>query len=117
MKEGKKVQESILELVRKVRDESTEILGKAESELKTIGDSLIAKGKITQADGKRIFEDLAGKVKTRREELEKRFDEGAKKIASYLNLPQKTEVERLSERVDTLSRKVKTLKEQLAKKK
>ena len=112
MKDKKSIQDLVRDFAKKLGEESAEALNKAESELKNLLGHLVEKGKITQADGKKIYEDLSVKAKKSREDFEKRLEERTNWLLGYLNLPTKAEVDQLSARVDGLARKVKTLKKQ-----
>jgi polyhydroxyalkanoate synthesis regulator phasin len=113
MKDLKSIQELVFDFAKKLGEESTETLNKAESEMKSLLGYLVEKGKITQSDGKKILDELSEKARKSREDFEKRLDERTQWLMGYLNIPTKSEVDQLSARVDSLSRKVRTLKKQL----
>ena len=115
MADLKNVQETVSDFVKKLREESSESLGKAEAELKKFVGYLVEKKKVTKADGQKIYKELQGKIKKGRKDFDKKLEESTRKVFSYLNLPRKSEVDLLSSRVDDLSRKVKTLKTRVSK--
>ncbi len=112
--ELRNIQEMTGELVTKLRTESIGAINKAEKEVNVIVGRLVERGKLTQAEGQRIYTDLSNRFRTGRDELEKRLETGSRKALDRLNIPSKTEVDQLSSRINNLSRKVATLKKQLA---
>lgn len=55
MTETKNVQETVSEFLKKLRQDSTDTLSKAEKEVRGFVETLVEKRKITDADGRKIY--------------------------------------------------------------
>jgi len=111
--EAKNVQNAVRDVLNKIWDDSVVAVQRAEGEFRNVTGRLVEKGKITQGDAQKIFENLRKKMDKRRSYFEERLDEGTRWALVQLNIPTKSEVVRLSGRVDNLSRKIRTLKRQM----
>lgn len=112
--ELKEIQTATDEFIGKLRTETTNTYVKAEKEVQSLVGFLVERGKVTQVEGQRLFNDLNTRVRARRSEIEKRVETGSRWALDRLNIPTKSEVEQLSSRVNNLSRKVANLRKQLS---
>ncbi|MCZ7585540.1 MAG: phasin family protein [Deltaproteobacteria bacterium] len=113
MLQPKAIQESIGDVLHRLRDESQSALRRADEEWKSVTGYLVECGKLTQSEAQKIYDEWVRKLDRNRADLERRFQTGAKKTLTRLNIPTKNEVDDLSRRVESLSQRVKTLKKQL----
>ena len=88
----------------------------AQDEAEKFVSKLIEKGEIAEKDGRSLLNELAEKRKQRAQESSKRVsDELEKRMESLLNrmnIPTKSDIEQLSNKVAELTKKIDTLKEQ-----
>lgn len=88
----------------------------AQDEAEKFVNKLIEKGEIAEKDGRSLLNDLSENRKQRAQESGKRVsDELEKRMESLLNrmnIPTKSDIEQLSNKVAELTKKIDTLKEQ-----
>ncbi|WP_420645393.1 phasin family protein [Candidatus Leptofilum sp.] len=88
----------------------------AQDEAEKFVHRLVEKGEIAEKDGRALLNDLAENRKQRAQESSKRVsDELEKRMESLLNrmnIPTKSDIEKLSNKVAELTKKIETLKEQ-----
>ena len=88
----------------------------AQDEAEKFVSHVIEKGEIAEKDGRSLLNELAEKRKQRAQESSKRVsDELEKRMESLLNrmnIPTKSDIEQLSNKVAELTKKIDTLKEQ-----
>lgn len=105
-----------LEGVRRVMLASVGAFSLAQDEAEKFVNKLIEKGEIAEKDGRSLLNDLSEKRKERAKESGKRVsDELEKRMESLLNrmnIPTKSDIEQLSNKVAELTKKIDTLKEQ-----
>lgn len=86
-----------------------------EDEAKKFAKSLIEKGRASQAEGKKRFEEFSAIVKDNgalkqasalRKELEEQFGARFEKLLEAFGLPSKEEVQKLSQKLDSLGKRV-----------
>ena len=105
-----------VEGVRRVLLAGVGAVSLAQDEAEKFVHKLIEKGEIAEKDGRSLLNDLADKRKHRTQESGKRVsDELEKRMESLLNrmnIPTKSDIEQLSQKVAELTKKIDTLKEQ-----
>lgn len=105
-----------VEGVRRVLLAGVGAVSLAQDEAEKFVHKLIEKGEIAEKDGRSLLNDLADKRKQRTQESSKRVsDELEKRMESLLNrmnIPTKSDIEQLSQKVAELTKKIDTLKEQ-----
>ncbi len=106
--------ENISEYARKVLDESRSAVQKAEKDLSGFVKRFVENGKIAPVDGERIISKLSTRIRKRREEFERLIDDGSRWTLEKINVPTHAEVEKLSNRIDALSKRIGRLKKELA---
>ncbi len=105
-----------VEGVRRVLLAGVGAVSLAQDEAEKFVHKLIEKGEIAEQDGRSLLNDLADKRKQRAQDSGKRVsDELEKRMESLLNrmnIPTKSDIEQLSQKVAELTKKIETLKEQ-----
>lgn len=105
-----------VEGVRRVLLAGVGAVSLAQDEAEKFVHKLIEKGEIAEKDGRSLLNDLAENRKQRAQESGKRVsDELEKRMESLLNrmnIPTKSDIEQLSQKVAELTNKIDTLKEQ-----
>ncbi|MCA9919270.1 MAG: phasin family protein [Anaerolineales bacterium] len=113
MEEGKN---PFVEGIRRVLLAGVGAVSAAQDEAEKFVHRLIEKGEIAEKDGRSLLNDLAENRKQRAQESGKRVsDELEKRMESLLNrmnIPTKSDIEQLSNKVAELTKKIDTLKEQ-----
>ncbi|MEZ4593637.1 MAG: phasin family protein [Chloroflexota bacterium] len=104
-----------VEGVRRVLLAGVGAVSLAQDEAEKFVHKLIEKGEIAEKDGRSLLNDLAENRKQRAQESSKRVsDELEKRMESLLNrmnIPTKSDIEQLSNKVAELTKKIETLKE------
>jgi len=103
---------SLLEATRKVLLASMGAVALAQEELENFVNKLVERGEIAERDGKQLVRDV---MERRRKETQKAEDELEKRMEDLLdrmNVPTKSDIEALSAKITTLSKKVDELKKQ-----
>jgi poly(hydroxyalkanoate) granule-associated protein len=103
---------SLLEATRKVLLASIGAVALAQDELETFVNKLVERGEIAERDGKQLVRDV---MERRRKETQRAEDELEKRMEELLgrmNVPTKSDIEALSAKITTLSKKVDELKKQ-----
>jgi polyhydroxyalkanoate synthesis regulator phasin len=78
-------------------------------------EELIKKGELSEAQGKKLFEEWTEKAGKTKEDFDKNLSELINKSLEKINLPTRTEVEELSRKVQSLSKKLDKLEKTLLK--
>jgi len=78
-------------------------------------DELIKKGELSEAQGKKLFEEWSEKAGKSKEDFDKNLAELTNKSLEKINLPTKTEVEDLGKKVQSLSKKLDKLEKAISK--
>jgi poly(hydroxyalkanoate) granule-associated protein len=112
----KEASNPFVEGVRRVLLASVGAFSLAQDEAEKFVNKLVEKGEIAEKDGRSLLTDLSESRKERAKESGKRVsDELEKRMESLLNrmnIPTKSDIEQLSNKVAELAKKIDTLKEQ-----
>ncbi|WP_420629992.1 phasin family protein [Candidatus Leptofilum sp.] len=88
----------------------------AQGEAEKFVKRLVEKGEIAEKDGRALLNDLAENRKQRAQESSKRVSDELEKrmegLLNRMNIPTKSDIEQLSNKVAELTKKIETLKEQ-----
>jgi poly(hydroxyalkanoate) granule-associated protein len=99
-----------IEAARKVMLASVGVMALAQDELEDFVDRLVERGELAEKEGKDLVEEMRAK---RKKNVEKAEDEVSKRVHEALermNIPTKTDIESLSQKISDLSKKVDELK-------
>ena len=92
------------------------VVSMAQDEAEKFVHKLIEKGEIAEKDGRSLLNDLAENRKQRAQESGKRVSDELEKrmegLLNRMNIPTKSDIEQLSNKVAELTKKIDTLKEQ-----
>jgi len=109
-------QNPFVEGIRRVLLAGVGAVSGAQGEAEKFVNKLVEKGEIAEKDGRSLLNELAENRKNRAQESGKRVsDELEKRMESLLNrmnIPTKTDIEQLSNKVAELTKKIDTLKDQ-----
>ena len=85
-------------------------ISKSEEDVRGFVNKLVERGKLTREDGKHLAQETFKHMKEQRDNLEKRLEKVSEKFFSKINVPGKSEMDRLEVRVDDLISRVAQLK-------
>ena len=100
----------LVEAVRKVLLAGIGAVALAQEEIEDFVNKLVERGEIAEKDGKKLIHEV---MERRKKETDKAEDEIAKRVEDVLdrmNVPTKSDIEVLSEKISALSKKVDELK-------
>jgi poly(hydroxyalkanoate) granule-associated protein len=104
----------LLEAARKVLLAGIGAVALAQEEIEDFVNKLVERGEIAEKDGKKLVREV---MERRKKETDKAEDEIAKRVEDVLdrmNVPTKSDIEVLSEKISALSKKVDELKKSQA---
>lgn len=108
------IQEKLPDYVKDLWSSAMDTISKSEQDVRKFVDQMIERGKITEEEGKKIVNELVEKLQEGRSKIESRASNGIDKTLHLINLPTKQDVEALSQKVTSLTRKVNKLKKEIA---
>lgn len=114
MAKDKKLQTKLPDFMKEIWTGTIDVISKTEQDVKDFINKMVERGKLTPEEGKKIISDLLSKVSENRAKIEKRAGESIEKTLHLINLPSKNEVEKLSKKVTSLTRRVNKLKKEIA---
>jgi len=100
----------LLELVRKVSLASIGVVALAQEEIEEFVNRLIEQGEIAEKEGRKLIRDLREKRKERAKKAEEELARRVEGILARMNLPTKSDLQALNDKIAELTRKVDELK-------
>jgi poly(hydroxyalkanoate) granule-associated protein len=107
---GKEERRPIFELARKMLLASVGAMALAQDEMEDFVNRLVERGEIAEKDGRKLVKEIMDR---RKNETQKAEDEMSKRVQDTLvrlNVPTKTDIEALGDKIATLTKKVEDLK-------
>jgi poly(hydroxyalkanoate) granule-associated protein len=107
---GKEERRPIFELARKVLLASIGAMALAQDEVEDFVNRLVERGEIAEKDGRKLVKEVMDR---RKKQTKKAEDEMSKRIQDTLerlNVPTKSDIEALGDKIATLTKKVEDLK-------
>lgn len=86
-----------------------------QEKFKEFVDELINKGELSEAQGKKLFNEWSKKAGKTKEDFEKNMADLVNKSLDTINIPKKSEVDELNKKLQALSKKVDKLERSLDK--
>ena len=112
--ETRNLPEFIPSFIRDLWSETLNSISKSEDEVRDFTTKLVDRGKLTQDEAKTVVQNMIQGLDENRTALQTKLNEGMDKVLARINIPSKTEIEKLSKRVDSLSTRVNQLKKKAA---
>jgi poly(hydroxyalkanoate) granule-associated protein len=109
-KNGKEEQNAFMDAARKVLLAGIGAFALAQEEVEDFVNRLIERGEIAEKDGRKLVREVMEK---RKKDAEKAEDEITKRVESVMermSVPSKADIEALSEKITTLTKKIEELK-------
>jgi poly(hydroxyalkanoate) granule-associated protein len=110
--EGEVVEEetTILESLRRVLLASIGVVALTIDEMGDLVDKLVERGEIAEQEGKKLVNEIKEKRKKKTGEAEDQASKRMREMMDKMDIPSKADIEELSNKIATLSRKVDDLK-------
>ena len=109
-KNGQEEHGPLYEAVRKVTLASIGAFAMAQEELEDFIQKLVERGEIAEKDGKKLMKELMEKRKKETAKAEDEMNKRVEDILTRMNVPTKSDIEALGDKISALSKKVDDLK-------
>jgi poly(hydroxyalkanoate) granule-associated protein len=100
----------LLETVHKVLLAGIGAVALAQDEVEDFVNKLVERGEIAEVDGKKLIKEVMDRRKKDAQKAEAGLDRRIEEILSRMNIPTKSEIEALSQKITALTKKVEELK-------
>ena len=109
-KNGKEDHGPFYEMVRKVSLASIGAVALAQEEVEEFIDKLVERGEIAEKDGRKLAKEMMERRKKGTAKAEDEMNKRIEDVLSRMNVPTKSDIEALSEKITVLTKKVDDLK-------
>lgn len=100
----------LFDLARKVLLASVGAMALAQDEVEDFVDRLVERGEIAENDGRKLVKEIVDRRKKQTRKAEDEVGKHVQEVLERLNVPTKSDIEALSEKIATLAKKVEDLK-------
>lgn len=107
---GKEEANPFVEAVHKVLMASIGAFALAQEEIEDFVNKLVERGELAEKDGRKLLHDVMARRKKEAEKAEDTLTQRVEEILGRMNVPTKSDIEALGEKVATLAQKVDELK-------
>lgn len=111
-KETTEERNSLLDTARKVLLAGIGAVAIAQEEIEDFVNRLVERGEIAEKDGKKLIKEVVDRRKKEAEKTEDEINKRIEEILDRMNVPTKTDIEVLGEKISALSKKVDELKKE-----
>ena len=108
--EGVKGETPLTDLLRKVLLATLGAAVIAQEEVEALINKLVERGEIAEKDGKKLMHEMMDKRKSKTQEVEEEFNKNLKDVLERMNIPTKSDIDSLSQKIAGLSKKIDDLK-------
>lgn len=108
--EVEKGQTQLTELLRKVFLATLGAAVIAQEEIETLVNKLVDRGEIAEKDGKKLVNEMMDKRKSKTHQVEEEFNKNLKDVLERMNIPTKSDIDSLGQKIAGLSKKIDDLK-------
>jgi poly(hydroxyalkanoate) granule-associated protein len=108
--EAKEEGKHFLDAVHKILLASIGAVALAQEEIEDFVNKLVERGEIAEKDGRKIVHDVMDRRKKETEKAEDQLNKRVEDILARMNVPSKTDIDALGEKVAALTQKVDELK-------
>jgi poly(hydroxyalkanoate) granule-associated protein len=98
--EGAKSEAALTEMLRVI----------AQEEIEALVNKLVERGEIAEKDGKKLVHEMMDKRKSKTQEVEEEVNKNIKDVLERMNIPTKSDIDTLSQKISALSKKIDDLK-------
>jgi poly(hydroxyalkanoate) granule-associated protein len=107
---NEKAQSQMVEMLRKVMLATIGAAAIAQEEIEALINRLIERGEIAEKDGKKLMHEMMDKRKSRTEKVENEINKNITDVLERMNIPTRTDIDALSQKINGLSKKIDELK-------
>jgi poly(hydroxyalkanoate) granule-associated protein len=107
---NEKAQSQMAEMVRKVMLATIGAAAIAQEEVEALINRLIERGEIAEKDGKKLMHEMMDKRKSRTMKVEDEINKNITDVLERMNIPTRTDIDALSQKINGLSKKIDELK-------
>jgi poly(hydroxyalkanoate) granule-associated protein len=107
---NEKAQSQMAEMVRKVMLATIGAAAIAQEEVEALINRLIERGEIAEKDGKKLMHEMMDKRKSRTMKVEDEINKNISDVLERMNIPTRTDIDALSQKINGLSKKIDELK-------
>jgi poly(hydroxyalkanoate) granule-associated protein len=111
-KDVKEEHNPLLDTARKVLLAGIGAVAIAQEEIEEFVNRLVERGEIAEKDGKKLVKEVVDRRKKEAEKTEDEVNKRIEEILDRMNVPSKTDIETLGEKITALSKKVDELKKE-----
>jgi len=101
---------SLTEMLRRVMLATIGAVAIAQEELEAFVNRLVERGEIAEQDGKKLVSEMKEKRKSKTAKVEDEVSKNLEGVLKRMNIPSKADVDALSQKISTLSKKIDDLK-------
>ncbi len=98
------------EMLRRVMLATIGAVAIAQEELEAFVNRLVERGEIAEQDGKKLVNEMKDKRKSKTAQVEDEVSKNLEGVLKRMNIPSKADVDALSQKITTLSKKIDDLK-------
>jgi poly(hydroxyalkanoate) granule-associated protein len=107
---NEKAQSQMMEMLRKVMLATIGAAVIAQEEIEALINRLIERGEIAEKDGKKLMHEMMDKRKSKTEKVEDEINKNITDVLERMNIPTRTDIDALSQKINGLSKKIDELK-------
>jgi poly(hydroxyalkanoate) granule-associated protein len=107
---NEKSQSQMVEMLRKVMLATIGAAVIAQEELEALINRMIERGEIAEKDGKKLMHEMMDKRKSRTMKVEDEINKNIADVLERMNIPTRTDIDALSQKINGLSKKIDDLK-------
>jgi poly(hydroxyalkanoate) granule-associated protein len=107
---NEKAQSQMAEMLRKVVLATIGAAVIAQEELEALVNRLVERGEIAEKDGKKLMHEMMDKRKSKTEKVEDEINKNITDVLERMNIPTRTDIDALSQKINGLSKKIDDLK-------
>ncbi len=105
-----KNQSQMVEMLRKVMLATIGAAVIAQEEIEALINRMIERGEIAEKDGKKLMHEMMDKRKSRTMKVEDEINKNISDVLERMNIPTRTDIDALSQKINGLSKKIDELK-------
>jgi poly(hydroxyalkanoate) granule-associated protein len=98
------------EMLRRVMLATIGAVAIAQEEIEALVNRLVERGEIAEQDGKKLVSEMQEKRKSKTAKVEDEVSKNLEGVLTRMNIPSKADVDALSQKISTLSKKIDDLK-------
>jgi poly(hydroxyalkanoate) granule-associated protein len=107
---NEKAQSQMVEMLRKVMLATMGAAVIAQEEIEALINRLIERGEIAEKDGKKLMHEMMDKRKSKAVKIEDEINKNIADVLERMNIPNRTDIDALSQKINGLSKKIDELK-------